>query len=186
MYHIIIIRLIYTHTLPVTYSWTFSSCSDWLTHTLPVTYYSDLIIMFRIAYTHTACNLLLDLIFMFRLTYTHTACHLLLRPYHHVQTSLHNILLATYSSDIILMFRLTHQHSLPVTYSPDLTIIYRLTYTHTLPVTYSLDLILMFRLTYQHTVFNLLMRPYYYVLPNLPIHNAHHRLIHCTYRPGIV
>ena len=45
-------------------------CSpELVTNTLPVTYSSDLILMFRLSYPHTACNLLL-------------------RPYSHVQTNL--------------------------------------------------------------------------------------------------
>ena len=84
------------------------------THCQSVTYSWDLIIMFRLTYPRTACNLLLysdlilifktnmnalpelystDLIHMFRLTYTRTACTctLLLRQFHYhdyVQTNL--------------------------------------------------------------------------------------------------
>ena len=94
IYHIIMLRLIYTHT----------ACSLLL----------NLIFVFRWTYTHTVCHLLLRP-YQHVQTNIHTYCLQLT----HQTLSLYsdwliNTLSITYSWDLILMFWLTYHHTMPI------------------------------------------------------------------------
>ena len=129
---------------------------------------------------------------MFRLTYPYTYCNLLFRPYPHVQTNLPihfleltpqtllscsdkptHTLPVTYSSDLIVMFRLTYQYtscslllrpyyhvqtnlSTECLHLTTQTLFLCLGQTYELPQLYSPDLMHMLRLIYTHTACNFL------------------------------